>query len=60
MSTRAAIRPRPLDINKQLLIVKDVSELDSSDALAITAEASNHFSEVCLAVVVMYFINCRR
>eukprot|EP00878_Enallax_costatus_P029951 GHUV01032524.1.p1 GENE.GHUV01032524.1~~GHUV01032524.1.p1 ORF type:complete len:257 (+),score=59.16 GHUV01032524.1:843-1613(+) len=28
MSTRAAIRPRPLDINKQLLIVKDVSELD--------------------------------
>lgn len=28
MSTRAAIRPRPLDINKQLLLVKDVSELD--------------------------------
>ncbi len=34
MATRAAIRPRPLDINKQLSIVKDVSELDSNDAHA--------------------------
>lgn len=34
MSTRSNIRPRPVDINKQLLTVKDVAELDSIDLSA--------------------------
>lgn len=43
MATRAAIRPRPLDINKQLLIVKDVSELDEQTQ---GAENGGHVAEV--------------
>lgn len=31
MSTRAAIRPRPLDVNKQLLVIKELSELDAPE-----------------------------
>eukprot|EP00873_Tetraselmis_striata_P028408 jgi/Tetstr1/448672/TSEL_035912.t1 len=31
--TRLSFRPRPLDINKQLEIVRDVKDLDSSDGL---------------------------
>lgn len=27
------VRPRPLDINKQLQIVRDINELDSTDGL---------------------------
>eukprot|EP00195_Chlamydomonas_chlamydogama_P006076 CAMPEP_0202910272 /NCGR_PEP_ID=MMETSP1392-20130828/51605_1 /ASSEMBLY_ACC=CAM_ASM_000868 /TAXON_ID=225041 /ORGANISM="Chlamydomonas chlamydogama, Strain SAG 11-48b" /LENGTH=482 /DNA_ID=CAMNT_0049600335 /DNA_START=92 /DNA_END=1536 /DNA_ORIENTATION=+ len=34
MSTRTSFRPRPVDINKQLVIVRDVSELDNSDGVA--------------------------
>ncbi|WIA18855.1 hypothetical protein OEZ85_003533 [Tetradesmus obliquus] len=43
MSTRAAIRPRPLDNNKPLLIVKDVSELDP-DAQPLGADNGGHGS----------------
>lgn len=45
MSTRAAIRPRPLDNNKPLLIVKDVSELDP-DAQPLGADNGGHGSHV--------------
>jgi len=34
MATRSNIRPRPVDINKQLLTVKDVAELDAIDLQA--------------------------
>jgi hypothetical protein len=30
-STLASRRPRPVDVNKQLLIVRDISELDNTD-----------------------------
>jgi hypothetical protein len=29
MATRTSIRPRPLDVNKQLVIVRELSELDA-------------------------------
>jgi hypothetical protein len=45
MATRSNIRPRPVDVNKQLIIYKDASELelDSSDIQA-AAEAAVHVS----------------
>ena len=33
MSTRTSFRPRPLDTTRQLTIVRDVAELDSTDGL---------------------------
>lgn len=35
MATRTSIRPRQLDINKQLSIIRDISELDSTDGLLL-------------------------
>jgi len=32
-TTRTSIRPRPVDINKQLTIVRDIGELDTTDGL---------------------------
>jgi hypothetical protein len=48
MSTRAAIRPRPLDINKPLLIVRELSELDP-DAQQLGAETGGHGGHVSIA-----------
>jgi hypothetical protein len=45
MSTRAAIRPRPLDINKPLLIVRELSELDP-DAQQLGADTGGHGGHV--------------
>jgi hypothetical protein len=36
MSTRTSFRPRPLDTTRQLTIVRDVAELDSTDGLDAT------------------------
>lgn len=33
MATRSGFRPRPLDVNKPLNIVRDVSELDAADGV---------------------------
>ncbi len=33
MATRTSFRPRPVDVNKQLTIVRDLSELDTTDGL---------------------------
>ena len=33
MSTRLSFRPRPLDLNKPLTIVRDINELDAADGL---------------------------
>lgn len=46
LATRTSIRPRPVDIHKQLNIVRDVNDLDKTDGLlgadgATTSEAPN-------------------
>ncbi len=33
MATRLSFRPRPLDLNKPLTIVRDINELDTTDGL---------------------------
>eukprot|EP00879_Flechtneria_rotunda_P016785 GHRR01017568.1.p1 GENE.GHRR01017568.1~~GHRR01017568.1.p1 ORF type:complete len:620 (+),score=238.42 GHRR01017568.1:338-2197(+) len=46
MSTRAAIRPRPLDVNKQLLTVRELSELDTVDSQSQPgADNNSHAAE---------------
>lgn len=40
--TRTSFRPRPLDINRQLPIVRDLSELDSTDGLVSREITHNH------------------
>lgn len=45
MGTRLSFRPRPLDIFKQLSIVRDLDELDSQDGLKDGAEPDKHEPE---------------
>jgi len=33
MATRTSIRPRPVDISRQLVIVRDIGELDTTEGL---------------------------
>ena len=40
--TRTSFRPRPLDINRQLPIVRDLSELDSTEGLVSREITHNH------------------
>ncbi|GMH45154.1 hypothetical protein BSKO_13111 [Bryopsis sp. KO-2023] len=42
MASRVSFRPRPLDVNKPLCVVKDLAELDSSDALVSRDVTHNH------------------
>ncbi|KAK9817316.1 hypothetical protein WJX72_012553 [[Myrmecia] bisecta] len=42
MTTRLGFRPRPLDINKQLPIVRDLQELDSNDAASARDITHSH------------------
>lgn len=44
MSTRSNIRPRPVDVNKQLIIYKDASELELDSADIQAAEMAAHVS----------------
>lgn len=39
MATRTSVRARPVDINRPLTIVRDVSELDTTDGLFVKEEA---------------------
>lgn len=41
MATRLSFRPRPVDINKQLNIVRDLSELDTNPANPADGAASD-------------------
>ena len=40
--TRTSFRPRPLDVNRQLPIVRDLSELDSTEGLVSREITHNH------------------
>lgn len=42
MTSRVSFRPRPLDVNKPLCVVKDLAELDSSDAIVSRDVTHNH------------------
>ena len=42
MTTRTSFRPRPLDITKQLAIVRDLEDLDSADGLVSRDVTHNH------------------
>lgn len=42
MSTRTTFRPRPLDLHKQLPIVRDLKDLDSTDGLVSREITHNH------------------
>lgn len=56
MATRTSFRPRPLDLNKQIEIIRDISQLDSTstDAAgqqqATTLESIVAAAEVCVPV----------
>lgn len=42
MGTRTSFRPRPLDLQKQLPIVRDLKDLDSTDGLVSREITHNH------------------
>mmetsp|Transcript_18428 Transcript_18428/g.51673 ORF Transcript_18428/g.51673 Transcript_18428/m.51673 type:complete len:636 (-) Transcript_18428:160-2067(-) len=42
MATRTSIRPRPVDINKQLTIVRDIGELDTTEGLPKEQGEAHH------------------
>ena len=42
MATRTSFRPRPLDIQKQLPIVRDLNALDSTEGLVSREITHNH------------------
>ena len=42
MATRTSFRPRPLDIHKQLPIVRELDQLDSTDGLVSREITHNH------------------
>jgi hypothetical protein len=42
MTTRTSFRPRPLDLHKQLPIVRDLKDLDSTDGLVSREITHNH------------------
>lgn len=42
MATRTSFRPRPLDLQKQLPIVRDLKDLDSTDGLVSREITHNH------------------
>jgi len=42
MATRTSFRPRPLDLHKQLSIVRDLKDLDSTEGLVAREITHNH------------------
>lgn len=45
MTTRLGFRPRPVDVNKELAIVRDEAELDNDDALREANHAGHETKE---------------
>jgi len=41
MTTRLGFRPRPVDVNKELAIVRDEAELDNDDSLRDPSHAGH-------------------
>ena len=56
MATRLSFRPRPLDLNKPLTIVRDINELDPTDVLVNRDITHQHEAldkdneEVCMVI----------